>query len=126
MAGLKLAIKGLSIPASATNVGWRLNITVRSNIWGIIPSMFNTNPKDLKALLNEVHSEALQLPDFQRDWVWTDEGVRQLLASVAAGFPIGAILTLETGGELKFKTRALAHAPTTGFEREYRTNWEAR
>jgi uncharacterized protein with ParB-like and HNH nuclease domain len=80
--------------------------------------MFNTNPKDLKALLNEVHSESLQLPDFQRDWVWTDEGVRQLLASVAAGFPIGAILTLETGGELKFKTRALAHAPTTGIEPE--------
>ncbi|RIJ14067.1 DUF262 domain-containing protein [Henriciella mobilis] len=80
--------------------------------------MFNTNPKDLKALLNEVHSESLQLPDFQRDWVWTDEGVRQLLASVAAGFPIGAILTLETGGELKFKTRALAHAPTTGVEPE--------
>ena len=80
--------------------------------------MFHTNPKDLKALLAEVHSESLQLPDFQRDWVWTDEGVRQLLASVAAGFPIGAILSLETGGELKFKTRALAHAPTTGIEPE--------
>lgn len=80
--------------------------------------MFHTNPKDLKSLLGDIHSEALQLPDFQRDWVWTDEGVRQLLASVAAGFPIGAILTLETGGELKFKTRALAHAPSTGAEPE--------
>ena len=76
--------------------------------------MFQTNPKDLSDLLGDVHSEVLQLPDFQRDWVWTDEGVRQLLASIAAGFPIGAILTLETGGELKFKTRALAHAPNTG------------
>ena len=36
------------------------------------------------------------------------------MASVAAGFPIGAILTLNTGGNLRFKTRPLEHAPNTG------------
>lgn len=76
--------------------------------------MFETNPKSLGDLLDAVRDEKLQLPDFQRDWVWTDEGVRQLLASVASGFPIGAILTLRTGGELRFKTRPLEHAPNTG------------
>ena len=76
--------------------------------------MFETNPKSLGDLLSQVKEQKLQLPDFQRDWVWTDEGVRQLLASVASGFPIGAILTLKTGGELRFKTRPLEHAPNTG------------
>ena len=76
--------------------------------------MFETNPKSLGDLLDAVADETLQLPDFQRDWVWTDEGVQQLLASVASGFPIGAILTLKTGGDLRFKTRPLEHAPNTG------------
>jgi hypothetical protein len=80
--------------------------------------MFETNPKSLGDLLAQVRNQALQLPDFQRDWVWTDEGVRQLLASVASGFPIGAILTLKTGGELRFKTRPLEHAPNTGEDPE--------
>ena len=80
--------------------------------------MFETNPKSLGDLLAQVRDQKLQLPDFQRDWVWTDEGVRQLLASVASGFPIGAILTLKTGGELRFKTRPLEHAPNSGEDPE--------
>lgn len=75
--------------------------------------MFGADSTNLKKLLNYVDRGYLQLPDFQRDWVWTDEDVRQLLASVAAAFPIGAILTLETGGNLKLKSRTLEHAPET-------------
>ncbi len=76
--------------------------------------MFQTNPESLKDLLEQVEKEKLQLPDFQRDWVWTDEGIRQLLASIAAGFPIGALLTLQTGGKVRFKPRCLETAPSTG------------
>ena len=39
--------------------------------------------------------------------VWGDEDVRSLIASVAKGFPVGALLTLETGGEVEFKPRVL-------------------
>jgi len=80
--------------------------------------MFKTNPVSLKDLLNQIESEKLQLPDFQRDWVWTDEGIRGLIGSIGSGFPIGAILTLQTGGEVKFKPRALETAPSTGREPE--------
>jgi len=80
--------------------------------------MFKTNPESLKDLLKKIEDEKLQLPDFQRDWVWTDEGIRGLIGSIAAGFPIGAILTLQTGGEVRFKPRALETAPSTGKEPE--------
>ena len=73
--------------------------------------MFETNPKSLRDILQRVEEGILQLPDFQRDWVWDDEAVRSLLASIAAGFPIGALLTLTTGGDVRFKPRTLAHAP---------------
>ena len=69
--------------------------------------MFDTTKKDLKDLLGEVHSGRLQLPDFQRDYVWGDEDVKSLLASIAKGFPVGALLMLETGGDVRFKPRVL-------------------
>ena len=69
--------------------------------------MFLTNPRKLSDLLNEAHDGRLQLPDFQRSYVWEDEGVQSLIASVAKGYPIGAFLSLQTGGEVSFKPRLL-------------------
>ena len=69
--------------------------------------MFQTNPRNLDSLLSEAHSGRLQLPDFQRSYVWGDEDVQNLIASVAKGYPIGAFLSLATGGELNFKPRLL-------------------
>ena len=59
--------------------------------------MFQTNPRHLRELLKEAHEGRLQLPDFQRSYVWEDEDVRSLITSVAKGYPIGAFLSLETG-----------------------------
>ena len=69
--------------------------------------MFDTTKEDLKDILRKVDEGKLQLPDFQRDYVWGDEDVRSLVASIAKGFPVGALLTLETGGEVDFKPRTL-------------------
>jgi hypothetical protein len=69
--------------------------------------MFDTTKEDLKDILRKVVEGKLQLPDFQRDYVWGDEDVRSLIASIAKGFPVGALLTLETGGEVEFKPRLL-------------------
>ena len=62
--------------------------------------MFKTNPVSLKELLDNVDSGKIQLPDFQRGWVWDDDRIRGLLASISRGFPVGAIMTLEAGGEI--------------------------
>ena len=69
--------------------------------------MFDTTKEDLKDLLREVDAGRLQLPEFQRSYVWGDADIRSLLASVAKGFPVGALLTLQTGGDLKLKPRLL-------------------
>jgi hypothetical protein len=73
--------------------------------------MFDTTKEDLKDILRKVDEGKLQLPDFQRDYVWNDEDVRSLIASIAKGFPVGALLTLETGGEVDFKPRLLEGVP---------------
>jgi len=74
--------------------------------------MFDTTKTQLSKLLANAKTGCLQLPDFQRDYVWGDEDVRSLIASVARGFPIGALLVLENGGEVRFKPRLLAGVPT--------------
>lgn len=70
--------------------------------------MFDTTKDDLKDILRDIDEGKLQLPDFQRDYVWGDNDVKSLMASIAKGFPVGALLTLETGGEVEFKPRLIA------------------
>ena len=67
--------------------------------------MFKTNETLLKSLLTQVEYGKIQLPDFQRGWVWEDDRIRGLLASISRRFPIGVIMTLESGGNINFKTR---------------------
>ena len=72
--------------------------------------MFKTDPVSLKELLDNVDSGKIQLPDFQRGWVWDDDRIRGLLASISRGFPVGAIMTLEAGGEIRLKSRMIEGA----------------
>lgn len=67
--------------------------------------MFDSTKTGLKKILENVDEGKLQLPDFQRDYVWGDDDVKSLISSIARGFPVGALLTLGTGGEVKFKPR---------------------
>jgi len=72
---------------------------------------FKTNPYGLHELLQNCHRGILQLPEFQRSWVWDEDRIKSLLASVSRAFPIGALMTLETGGEVDFKPRQVEGAP---------------
>ena len=74
-------------------------------------STFQTNPFDLNKLLEDCHSGALQLPDFQRSWVWDEDRIKSLIASVSRAFPVGALMSLETGGPVSFKPRPVEGAP---------------
>lgn len=68
---------------------------------------FDSTKTSLSKLLDEAVSGELQLPDFQRGWVWDDEHIRSLLVSVGRSFPIGAVMLLETGGETRFQLRPI-------------------
>ncbi len=77
----------------------------------MVGSTFKTNPFSLQELLKECDRGQLQLPDFQRSWVWDEDRIKSLIASVSRSFPIGALMTLETGGNVDFKPRPIEGAP---------------
>ena len=67
---------------------------------------FDSGKSQLVDILKEVTEGKIQLPDFQRGWIWDDYRIKALIASIAKSFPIGAIMLLETGNpDVKFKTR---------------------
>lgn len=66
---------------------------------------FDSTKTALSKLLDQIAEGKLQLPDFQRGWVWDDAHIRSLLVSIARSFPIGSVMLLETGGAARFQIR---------------------
>jgi len=67
---------------------------------------FDSTKESLLDLLQSIKQAKTQLPDFQRGWVWDDDHIRSLLASVSLSFPIGAVMMLQTGNpDVRFKPR---------------------
>ena len=56
---------------------------------------FKTNPINLEELLRLCGSGKIQLPDFQRSWVWDEDRIKALVSSISLAFPVGALMTLE-------------------------------
>ena len=74
---------------------------------------FKVNDVPLGDLLQQAAQGELQLPDFQRGWVWDDRHIVSLLASISLSFPIGAVMTLATGNpKVKFRPRLLEGVKT--------------
>lgn len=67
--------------------------------------MFDSTKRSLRELLQELRKGSIQLPEFQRGWVWKNEQIKELIASVIRQYPIGAVMLLEAGGEVRFQTR---------------------
>ncbi|MDB6136479.1 MAG: hypothetical protein JWM59_4722 [Verrucomicrobiales bacterium] len=68
-------------------------------------STFDSTKTALPDIIRSITEGKIQLPDFQRGWVWDDEHVRSLLVSVARSFPVGAVMMLDTGGDVRFQVR---------------------
>ena len=69
---------------------------------------FDSTKSFLKDILKDTTTGKIQLPDFQRGWVWDDERIKSLLASVSLSFPIGAVMMLQTGNDdVRFKPRLI-------------------
>lgn len=73
-------------------------------------SFYTMTPR-LGDLLKYVTEGKIQLPDFQRGWVWDDQRIKGLLASIAISYPIGAIMLLENGNpNVRFKSTPIEGA----------------
>ena len=77
-------------------------------------STFDSTKTPLPEIIKEITAGKLQLPDFQRGWVWDDDHVQALLISVARSFPVGAVMLLETGGDVRFQVRPIENLVFSG------------
>jgi uncharacterized protein with ParB-like and HNH nuclease domain len=73
---------------------------------------FSVDAPLLKDILDQIGRGDLQLPEFQRGWVWDDPHICSLIASISPGYPIGAVMLLEAGG-VPFKARPFEGAELT-------------
>ena len=64
-----------------------------------------SNDTKLKELLEHVGNGKIQLPEFQRSWVWDNTQICKLIESITSGYPMGAAMFLKTGGDIHFKYR---------------------
>ena len=77
-------------------------------------STFDSTKTPLPDIIRQITEGKVQLPDFQRGWVWDDAHVRSLLISVARSFPVGAVMLLETGGDVRFQVRPIENLTFEG------------
>ena len=74
-----------------------------------------TNDRQIIDLMKAIHDGKAQLPDFQRGWVWDDNRIKALIASVTNNFPVGAAMFLEYGNQnIRFKYRVIEGSPSVG------------
>jgi len=73
-------------------------------------ALFETHPKEVKILLQLIHSGELALPDFQRDFVWDPGAIEELIESIMRQYPAGSLLIIKDAGE-KFQVREFENAP---------------
>lgn len=77
-----------------------------------VGSAFRSGEPFLQSMLNDIHEGKIQLPDFQRGWVWDDDHIRSLIASISLSYPVGAVMLLEAGGDgVRLKPRTVEGAP---------------
>jgi hypothetical protein len=70
----------------------------------------DTNPRELKELLGQIHNRDTALPDFQRDFVWDPNATQELIVSIAYNYPAGSLLRIRNTHNL-FACREFQGAP---------------
>ncbi|WP_031475327.1 GmrSD restriction endonuclease domain-containing protein [Streptomyces bicolor] len=75
---------------------------------------FSIDKRPLRDLLRQVEVGKAQLPEFQRGWVWPYPNIAGLLASISLSYPVGTVMLLKAGGDVRFKYRPIEGATPAG------------
>lgn len=75
---------------------------------------FSIDKRPLRDLLQQVEVGKAQLPEFQRGWVWPWPNIADLLASISLSYPVGTVMLLKAGGDVRFKYRPIEGATPAG------------
>lgn len=71
-----------------------------------------TNDRQIIDLMKSIDEGKVQLPDFQRGWVWDDNRIKSLIASITSNYPVGATMFLDYGNaNIRFKYRTIEGSP---------------
>lgn len=76
---------------------------------------FTTPSYSLIDLFARAERGELQLPDFQREYIWDVDRIRTLITSVLRGYPVGSFLALDTrNSPVRFRPRPLSGIDAQG------------
>lgn len=75
-------------------------------------------PKIAK-LITSVNSDKICLPDFQRNFVWTEKQMAKLIESVIRQYPIGTFMFLKSDANLNFGKRSFKETEQETFKPDY-------
>lgn len=67
-------------------------------------------------LLDRIETNAIVLPEFQREYVWKRSQAKELMGSLYKGYPIGGLLTWETDSPPEIKNDAIDEEKHALFE----------
>jgi hypothetical protein len=62
---------------------------------------------ELGTLLRRVRTNLYAIPQFQRDFVWTESQVKLLVDSIARNYPVGSLLVLAKSPEVQLQSRSV-------------------
>jgi len=74
----------------------------------IISSTVKNDSINLETILQGIESKKYVIPEFQRNFVWTQNSIINLADSIIREYPISSILLMETGGNLQIPGKMLA------------------
>ena len=77
------------------------------------PMFLEAQMLDLSYLLSRIDEGSIAVPDFQREFVWSDAQVKSLLGTALNGWPAGSLLLMRSGQQI-FRLRPLEGAPPIG------------
>ena len=79
-----------------------------------MPSTLSSKDTKVADTLKNIADGKIQLPDFQRGWVWDDDRIRALIASISNMYPVGAVMVMCYGTRsVQFKYRPFEGSSTT-------------